>query len=289
MTERRERSKGAQRRLFREQPDDRLRREVRLLRQRLTRYSESVDGPEQKEHLTQANCYLEIADLALADDPVRNEDGWAAFHAARREEIPLLPLPDRALLSVDLEKEADEKLRSWRKRAVEAYPKRDERTVERLVRIQQHLDEVVGNNKRIRDLQRAQFTTYVVLLLLILVTLLALELFNCELVTLGANAEVDSCWALNAALYGTLGGAFSAALRVAGAGSSARYPEHLTQRIGNTFRAAAGGAAALVAFAALQAGLLGNEAVTGPRVAFVSFVAGFGERFIPSLAKGQPS
>lgn len=311
---------------FVERPDERLCTQVRLLgerlaqldAERLARLTESgasvtrMGGHDDQEGASErAKSFLDIARNALQAKPVRNEEAWAAFHAARREEIRLLAAKDLALLAVSLSKETHEKLTSWRKEAIEAYGGdalaacralqkrwrlwrrrgREDRwrrdCAECLVRIQQHLDEQAENDNRKRRLQQGQFITYVVVLVAVLVCLLVLQLFGRGVLVLDHQAPADAWWVVNAVLFGTLGGAFSAAQRVASTGPKGRYPVHRWQRVGTAFHAAAGGAAALVGFAAVHVGLLGPDALSGPRVAFVSFLAGFSERFIPSLAKQQ--
>lgn len=243
---------------------------------------------DEEAALNQANKFLMKARENAAvggEDP--NEDGWAYYHAARREGMRLRSGDEVALLEIDLAKEADEKLESWRRKAVDAYPmSMDIGTMNRLVRVQQHLDEAAENDNRKRRLRSRQLRGYGVLLVLVFASLLALEFVGRGLV-IGDQTTVDGWWAVAVALYGTAGGAFSAARRVASAGPKGRYPEHLWDRLTNLFRAVSGGVAALIAFAALEAGLLGEGAVTGPRVVVIAFVAGFSERFFPSLVREQ--
>jgi hypothetical protein len=217
-----------------------------------------------------------------------NEEAWAWFHAARREEFRLRTPVDQELLAIDLNQEAAEKLKSsWRLKAVEEYRNGEEgRLVERIIRVQRHLDETAENENRKRMLQRRQVVIYLAVLATVFVLICILEFLGRGLLL--ADGEMDGWWVVSAALYGTLGGAFSSAQRVASAGPRVRYPELRWAQLANAFRPLAGGAAALIAFAALQANLLGEAAAqSGPRVAMFSFIAGFSERFIPSLAAQQ--
>jgi hypothetical protein len=217
-----------------------------------------------------------------------NEEAWAWFHAARREEIRLRTAADQELLEIDLDQEAAEKLKSsWRLKAVEGYGNGDQdQLVERLIRVQRHLDETAENNNRKRMLQRRQVVIYLAVLATTFVLICVLEFLGRGLLL--ADGAIDGWWVVGAALYGTLGGAFSSAQRVATPRPGVRYPELRWAQLANTFRPLAGGAAALIAFAALQADLLGGAAgESGPRVAIFSFIAGFSERFIPSLAAQQ--
>ena len=219
-----------------------------------------------------------------------NEAAWAWFHAARREHLRLRTPVDQKLLDIDLNQEAAEKLNSsWRLKAVEDYRTGNEdHLVERIVQVQRHLDEAAENENRKRMLQRRQVVIYLAVLATVFVLICILEFLGRGLLL--ADDEVDGWWVVSAALYGTLGGAFSSAQRVAAARAGVRYPELRWAQLANAFRPMAGGAAALIAFAALQANLLGESAAqSGPRIAMFSFVAGFSERFIPSLvAQREP-
>jgi hypothetical protein len=217
-----------------------------------------------------------------------NEEAWAWFHAARREQFRLRTTADQELLEIDVKQEADAKLKaSWRLKAVEGYRTGDgDHLIERIIQVQRHLDETAENDNRKRMLQRRQVVIYLAVLATVFVVICVLEFLGRGLLL--AEGAVDGWWVVGAALYGTLGGAFSSAQRVAAARPGVRYPELRWAQLANTFRPMAGGAAALIAFAALQADLLGGAAgESGPRVAIFSFVAGFSERFIPSLAAQQ--
>ena len=228
---------------------------------------------------------LRNARRALDRPWARNEQAWAWFHAARREEFRLRTAADLELLEIDLKQEAADKLESsWRLDAVKDYPPGNgDHLVERLIRVQRHLDERAENDNRKRMLQRRQVVIYLAILAAVFVLICVLEFLDRGLLL--AEGAIDGWWVVGAALYGTLGGAFSSAQRVAGARRGVRYPELRWAQLANAFRPMAGGAAALIAFAALQADLLGGAAgESGPRVAIFSFIAGFSERFIPSLA-----
>jgi hypothetical protein len=253
---------------------------------------------EQTAALRRARAFLGAAEVALNDKPVRNDDGWAAYHAARRESIRLREPDDLALMDIDLGMEAEEKLGAWRRKAVDRYleptgaPPTGRQVsgdrigpVARLTRVQRHLDEAVENEARTRRLQRTQLIVYLFVIAVVLALLIVIEFTDRGLLLRDAEESLDGWWAVDAFLYGTLGGAFSAAQRVAAAGADAQYPDKRWQIAANAFRAFVGGAAALVALAALRAGLLGDDAVTGPRVAVISFAAGFTERFISALTK----
>jgi hypothetical protein len=180
--------------------------------------------------------------------------------------------------------EAIEKLGSWRKEAVRRYDSRAELLLERVVRIQRHLDENFENDNRKRMLQRRQVVIYLAMLVTVLLLICLLEFLGRGLVLAGST--IDGWWVIAAALYGTLGGAFSSAQRVAAAGPAARYPGLRWAQIANIFRPLAGGAGALIAFAAIEAEIFSTtNGHSGPRVAVISFLAGFSERFIPSLAQ----
>jgi hypothetical protein len=244
----------------------------------------------EANRLAKRNALISLRNARRALDRrwAHNEQAWAWFHAARREEFRLRTPADQKLLEIDLEQEAAEKLKSsWRLEAVTNYESGNgDHLVERLIAVQKHLDEKAENDNRKRVLQRRQVVIYLGILAAVLVLICVLEFLDRGLLL--AEGTVDGWWVVGAALYGTLGGAFSSAQRVAAAGPGVRYPELRWAELANAFRPMAGGAAALIAFAALQADLLGGAAAeSGPRVAIFSFVAGFSERFIPSLAAQQ--
>jgi hypothetical protein len=244
----------------------------------------------EANRLAKRNALISLRNARRALDRrwAHNEQAWAWFHAARREEFRLRSPADQKLLKIDLEQEAAEKLKSsWRLEAVNNYESGNgNHLVERLIGVQRHLDEKAENDNRRRVLQRLQVVIYLAILAAVLVLICILEFLDRGLLL--AEGTVDGWWVVGAALYGTLGGAFSSAQRVAAAGPGVRYPELRWAELANAFRPMAGGAAALIAFAALQADLLGGAAAeSGPRVAIFSFVAGFSERFIPSLAAQQ--
>jgi hypothetical protein len=244
----------------------------------------------EANRLAKRNALISLRNARRALDQrwAHNEQAWAWFHAARREEFRLQTPADQNPLEIDLDREATAKLKSsWRLEAVNNYESGDgDRLVERLIAVQRHLDEKAENDNRKRVLQRRQVVIYLGILAAVLVLICILEFLDRGLLL--AEGTVDGWWVVGAALYGTLGGAFSSAQRVAAAGPGVRYPELRWAELANAFRPMAGGAAALIAFAALQADLLGGAAAeSGPRVAIFSFVAGFSERFIPSLATQQ--
>ncbi len=242
--------------------------------------------------LAKRNALLSLRNARRALDRrwAHNEQAWAWFHAARREEYRLRTPADLELLEIDIKQEAAEKLKSsWRLEAVNNYGPGtgdQDHLVERIIRVQRHLDERAENDNRNRMLQRRQVVIYLAVLAAVFVLICVLEFLDRGLLL--AEGSIDGWWVVGAALYGTLGGAFSSAQRVAAPRPGVRYPELRWAQLANAFRPLAGGAAALIAFAALQADLLGEAAgESGPRIAIFSFIAGFSERFIPSLAAQQ--
>jgi hypothetical protein len=267
------------------QPDPRVQLEIEKLQVHLSKLCPGYDRMRQTA-CRDADDYLARARDALKAPVADNETAWTWFHAARREELRLVPDSDLRLLEIDQREEINAKLRSWRKTAVNAYPTSEWR-VRRVVSTQKHLDETAENDNRKRLLQRRQLIIYLGSLVVALLAICVLEFVGRGLI-LAEEGYVDGWWLVAAVLYGTLGGSFSSAQRVAAAGPAARFPELRWAQLANTFRPLAGGAGALVAFAALEADALGASAgSSGPRVALVCFVAGFSERFIPSLAAQQ--
>ena len=194
----------------------------------------------------------------------RNEEAWAWYHAARREELRLRPLEDLALLEIDLRQEVLEKVGSWRRKAVDRYGFQSEgrlnrvirirkhvdggsekdnrnRLLNRVVRTQKHVDEAAENDNRKRLLQRRQVIIYLALLVAVLIVICLLEFLGRGLIL--PDSTVDGWWVVSAVFYGTLGGAFSSAQRVAAAGPALRYPGLRWAQLANTFRPFAGGPA----------------------------------------------
>ena len=197
-----------------------------------------------------------------------------------------MPDSDLRLLEIDQHEEINTKLSSWRKAAVTGYPARESR-VWRVVSTQKHLDETADNDNRKRLLQRRQLVIYLGSLVAALLAICILEFVGRGLIL--AEGSVDGWWLVAAVLYGTLGGAFSSAQRVAAAGPAARFPELRWAQFAEYLPTARGRCAARwlplpLSKPMLSATPLGSS---GPRVALVCFVAGFSERFIPSLAAQQ--
>jgi hypothetical protein len=150
--------------------------------------------------------------------------------------------------------------------------------------IQSHLDQTFENDNRKRRLRRRQLSAYLTILAVVLLVIVWLEQSDRGLLLADGAAGSDGWWVVSAVAYGTLGGAFSAAHRVATAPPTGGYPEMRWAQLATAFRPLAGGAGALVAFAALEVGLLGDD-VDPARLALAAFVAGFSERYVASLAK----
>jgi hypothetical protein len=262
-------------------PDRRLAREIAEL-------GILLDAQPELAATTQARTFLDRASQALEHPWHGNEDGWAWYGAARRASFALLAPEALCLQEADLRHEAKVKTTDWRLDAIGACPTGD--AAKRLARvrmIQQHLDRSFENDNRKRRLRRGQFVVYLGVLVVALGFTVALEFADKGLVLAAASEEPNGWWVVAVVLYGTLGGAFSAGQRVAARPSRGRYPELRWEQLTNAIRPLAGGTGALIAFAALQAGVLGDAGTFGPRVALVAFTAGFSERFIPSLTATQ--
>ncbi len=273
-------------------PDRRLQTEIELLRERLAEHQPTPESDEEAHRReairAEAEALLDRAERELAAPVAHNQEAWTTFHAARRKQIRLLSAPDLARLECDQRNEADEKLGSaWRKRSIGCYDAAALSGADLAVAIQQHLDETADNQNRKRVLRRRQLFVYLAQLVLVLLVVCVLEFRDRGLI-FPDGVDPNGWWLFAAVLYGILGGAFSSAQRVASSSSSGRYPEHLWDQLAGTFRPVAGGAAALIAFAAVQSGVLGQGIeLDGDRIALVAFTAGFSERFISSLVSSQ--
>jgi hypothetical protein len=162
----------------------------------------------EANRLAKRNALISLRNARRALDQrwAHNEQAWAWFHAARREEFRLRTPADQKLLEIDLEREAAAKLKSsWRLEAVNNYESGDaDRLVERLIAVQRHLDEKAENDNRKRFLQRRQVVIYLGILAAVLVLICILEFLDRGLLL--AEGTVDGWWVVGAALYGTLGG-----------------------------------------------------------------------------------
>ena len=261
-------------------PDRRLEQKIDELERRLDDLD--PDSDDQRRALARARDFVTRARFELDRPSARNQEAWTWFHAARRERLALLTPRALELIATDQRSEIDRKLSgSWRQKALENYADAD--LVDRVTATQAHLDEAADNEHRKSIGRRNQVIGYLVVLAVTLVVLCIIEVTAGGL-ALADETSADGWWLVCAVLYGILGGSFSAAQRVASAPPAASVPEQRWQYPATAVRPFAGGAAALVAFAAAEAGVLGDDlASSGPRIALVAFTAGFSERFIKSL------
>ena len=206
---------------FRSAPDRRLQQEVDELRWRLNKF-ESSNG-RQQEARADADFFLGRAECELDQWHAATEEAWAWFHAARREELCFLPPNELVLVELDQKREVEEKLDSWRRKAVASYSCDAEDRIDRIVRTQMHIDETAENNSRKRLLQRRQLMVSLGFLVAVLFVLCLLEFLGRGLVL--AHGDLEGWSAVTSVLFGAFGGAFSSAQRVATAGPSKRYPE----------------------------------------------------------------
>jgi hypothetical protein len=190
-------------------------------------------------------------------------------------------------LADDLDLEAEEKLRSWRRRAAALHSKAFDGAsdrpyrIGRLQSIQMHLDSHAENTVRKRRARGQLLGWLLGLAGAVAFGVIVLEMLDHGLLL--ADGDPSRSWVLSAALYGLAGGAVSAATRVATSQADASYPEQLQARLAHIAQAAVGAIAGLIAFAGLEIGLFGANAVSGPRVAVIAFAAGFTERILSGL------
>ena len=165
--------------------EPRLQVEIEKLEIRLSELGPGYDRRRQAA-FRDAHVYL-----AHARDALDNQSAWTWFHAARREELWLLPDSDLRLLEIDQQEEINTKLSSWRKAAVTGYPASESR-VWRVVSTQKHLDETADNDNRKRLLQRRQLVIYLGSLVAALLAICLLEFVGRGLIL--AEGSVDGWW-----------------------------------------------------------------------------------------------
>ena len=256
---------------------------------------------------------VEQAQEAL-DDPTRTVDeGWWSFNAARRAAIEGLSAEELDDMAAVLRLEADQKLKSWRGAAIKSlldsrFPaaSRDRQRRRAVARALSCLESAVIPRCRSDDLRQRQstlkFATFIRdehsqneyrkvaalrsqiqilsgFVLVVVVVLLGLAARGHLSLTNGGDADRWGTLSM-VVLFGMLGGAFSGIRLLSSRSTQARIPEQQVDWIITAARPVIGAAAALAAYAFLQAGVLSLQDQAAGVVAAVSFVAGFSEQLI---------
>jgi len=241
-------------------------------------------------------CWVEAACKLLSDveqslSQWNIDEGWKSFHAAQRMEIFGLTNKELKVKAALLRQEA-EKLGSWRKKATVDLlgsidcPK-DGITHEQVYQASLVRDEHYGNQAYKDGLLRTHIVTLIWILIAVAAGLVLILLIKRNVISLSLNTQVRE-WLMFAevALFGILGGAFSAALKAPASSQSARIPELVHTIRLTLLRVFIGAVSAVViyVFARSQFGIgdikLDFSKMTPYTYYIVSFAAGFSERFV---------
>jgi hypothetical protein len=245
------------------------------------------------KHGTDDPCWVKVgrkllsqAEIALQEN--NQDEGWKCFHAARRMEIFGLTeeelKPKAALLRYEAEK-----LGSWRKKGtyeiigtIES-PQKDV-THEQIYQATLLRDEHYDNQAYKDRLLRNHVGTLVFILLLVTLTIFAGIICN-DWIPLEQN---NSEWKMlmSVALFGLLGGTFSAVLKVPASAQSSRIPELVQTFRLTLLRVSMGTISAIVIYIFLKSQFAADllkmkfSEVLPYTYYAISFAAGFSERLV---------
>ena len=276
----------------------RLERELAVLEAQLRRRGATAHGSNPRVYLDEMTEFARRTREAV--EAGQTEAGWRYLSAARQIEIHLCSAPEIENEARLLLEEAREKLRGWRKAAIETILDRRAVLPVHVAQARAIRDDHFGNLYYKIDLGWSQIKVLLAIAaaaLIVLVDLLTDVGIACEralrLPPLNASPllstdPVQSASVVVAVLTaGVLGAAVSAVLDIARS-SEGRIPERLSNWMVTVARLGIGSAGALVVWLALISGALGGLKVesTGA-VLLYSIVAGSSERLLKrALAAG---
>lgn len=226
-------------------------------------------------HLDQAKQHYEKGKIEAA---------WSSLKAAQRATITAFEETELALEARRVGREAEEKLRGWRKKAIEdalglsPEPKEDHfPTRIRVAReiLDEHQDNVY---RRIRLLAR-QLTRAALALIAALVLLFVIVSMGWA-ANLGDGVTVLEDWRALATVMvlGAVGAVVSGVISLAASEVERRIPDLRTQLLLMSLRPLVGAGAAVLAVVVLRSGLGNAINVSDTGVYAVSLIAGFSER-----------
>lgn len=247
------------------------------------------DNQEDPCWVVAARKLLNDVEHSLAKGNI--DEGWKSFHAAQRMEIFGLE-KEEIKIKADLLRQETDKLGSWRKKATDdllgpiCFPKdnihREQVYQAALVRDEHY------NNQAYKDgMLRTHIITLMWILIAAAIGLVLILFIKTGVFPPSLNTHIRE-WLMfaNVALFGVLGGAFSAALKVPTPSQSARIPELVHTIRLTLLRVFIGAVSAVVIyiFAKAQFGIgdikLDFSKMTPYAYYAVSFAAGFSERFV---------
>jgi len=234
---------------------------------------------------------VERAEAALAEGDL--DTGWRCFHAASRLELTGMTVAELAALVRTLEPEAaSDKIRAWRKRAIQDHLARAREALgsgnpaASIDEIRESLRQALlvrhgaSDNEYYRiGLLRSQLgIMYVVAAALVALVLVA------DLWTRGPQ-DAERWTLVQLVVSGMLGAAFSAVVSLARTETVRRIPEQIANNWITGLRPVLGGIAALAIHVFLQGGIVNLGELTRPRLLAIAFVAGFVDQFVPRAAE----
>ena len=233
-----------------------------------------------------ARNLLDDAQQALEDNDT--DRGWRCFNAAQRMELFGLAELDSSALRARAQtilREANEKVPSWRKLAVEDLLGGEGQLkgsvgVTEVFYAHQILYEHYDNLYHKLGAIRRQMTILALTGLLALLTTLLRVAYGLPLAGDAVKVE-DPQFVVSVALFGLMGASLSGIFSLASGSIGVRIPERLLNSWISVSRLVTGAVAALVVYNFLISGLLqvGDETTSGLILA-VSFAAGFSERLV---------
>lgn len=260
----------------------------------LTAYSASLERRKRRTVSEDETAWIDVAagllpevERALEDEHM--DGGWKILLEAARMEIPALGRGELNARAEALRYEAEEKLGSWRKNAVvnllRPFEEDDgdlEKRRDRLALATWIRDEDSQNHTYKIGLLRRQLTILGTIILAVVLEIW--WLVRSQALPLGETITRDPKITSSAEilslviLFGTLGGASSAAISTARMRTKARIPEQLVHWRVTVIRPLLGAAAAILAYVLfLSSGAF--QANVGTLLLF-AFAAGFSERLV---------
>jgi putative (di)nucleoside polyphosphate hydrolase len=204
---------------------------------------------------------------------------WALVLESRRCLIPLLTDGQKKALAASLRREAT-KLWGWRREAIDQLLSEEHNDMPDDMQLMEavfHIDSAHANLFRGLDLRRNELTWLMVVLISSLIGILAVLFSDPGVVDFGAVSFNNARLVALAILFGIEGATLSAVQRTSRRTAPARVPDQRAAAVASIIRSLSGAATGLVALAAAQAGLVGNEAGA---VLLAAFASGFSERYI---------
>lgn len=272
----------------------RLESDIAVYRQELQRGSRSrldSDEPEACLPVFEAFNLLSLAGKAIKAGDI--DKGWKCFHGAQRLELFFLQTDELRGKTLALQNEANNKLRSWRKAAIDellgpkANPKEEQNRASiyeaTLIR-----DEHYSNEAYKASLIGAYYLTLIVFLTMIMVSIFVLH--NLDVIRFDNNVDLYSWQMISSVVsFGLLGGVVSAIIKYPDLNKTSKIPEVATTIRVMLLRVFVGSAFALVVYLILNSQLIEIfsfqiiglvEKIQPSTIYAISFVAGFTERLV---------